>query len=100
MPVSVRVIIESVLSDRNVVLPYEHYSGKQLWNLNPRFAFSAHRLVSSMYLKGISGMQTHECHFLEEAWLYQVESWIFSPYHLIHSIAKLIRKIHSSFMPA
>jgi hypothetical protein len=42
LPVRVRVIIESVLSDRNVVLPSEHYSGKKLWNLNPRFMFSGH----------------------------------------------------------
>lgn len=42
LPVRVRVVVESVLGDRNVVLPSEHYSGKKLWNLNPQFMFSGH----------------------------------------------------------
>ena len=42
LPVRVRVIVESVLEDKNVVLPFDHYSGKKLWNLNPRFMFSGH----------------------------------------------------------
>ena len=42
LPVRVRVIVESVLSDRTVALPSKYYSGEKLWNLNPRFIFSGH----------------------------------------------------------
>jgi len=42
LPVKVRVIIESVMSGKSKALPSELYSGKKLWNLNPRHMFSGH----------------------------------------------------------
>jgi len=42
LPVRVRVVVESVLETGNAVLPYDFYSGKKLWNLNPRLSFSGH----------------------------------------------------------
>jgi len=42
LPVRVRVTIQSVLSDRMVTLPSDHYSGGKLWQLNPHFMFSGH----------------------------------------------------------
>lgn len=42
LPVKVRVVVESVLGEKNYVFPSYHYSGKKLWNLNPRFMFSGH----------------------------------------------------------
>lgn len=41
-PIRVRVVVESVLQTVNVILPYDFYSGKKLWNLNPRLSFSGH----------------------------------------------------------
>jgi hypothetical protein len=42
LSVRVRVIIESVLDNKPLVIPSEHYSCIKLWNLNPRFMFSGH----------------------------------------------------------
>jgi len=42
LPVRVRVTVESVLPDGNIVLPDNFYSGKKLWSLNPRSSFSGH----------------------------------------------------------
>jgi len=40
LPVRVRVIVKSVVSDKPI--PVDYYSGKKLWNLNPRFMISGH----------------------------------------------------------
>jgi hypothetical protein len=42
LPVRVRVVVESVLERGNTVIPKEFYSGKKLWNLNPRSSFWGH----------------------------------------------------------
>ena len=42
LPVRVRVIVESVQENEKIALPSDHYSGKKLWNLNPRFMFFGH----------------------------------------------------------
>jgi hypothetical protein len=42
LPVRVRVIIESVFPGGNAMIPPDFYSGKKLWNLNPRSSFSGH----------------------------------------------------------
>lgn len=42
LPVQVRVMIDVVLGDRFEALQSEHYSGKKLWNLNPRHRFHGH----------------------------------------------------------
>lgn len=42
LPVKVRVVVESLMNKQSRVLPSELYSGKKLWNLNPRHMFSGH----------------------------------------------------------
>jgi hypothetical protein len=42
LPVRVRIVVESVLENQNVMLPSDYYSGKKFWNLNPRSSFVGH----------------------------------------------------------
>jgi len=42
LPVRVRVVVESFLANKSIAIPSDYYSGKKLWNLNPRFMFSGH----------------------------------------------------------
>lgn len=42
LPVQVRVIVESIIGERGILIPCEYYSGKKLWHLNPHFSFTGH----------------------------------------------------------
>jgi len=42
LPVQLRIIVASQLMGSSQPIPSEHYSGKKLWNLNPRSSFSGH----------------------------------------------------------
>lgn len=42
LPVRVRVIVEVAPAGSGRVPPSDHYSGKKLWNLNPRLSYSGH----------------------------------------------------------
>lgn len=42
LPVRVRVVVQSLIGDGKKPLPRGLYSGKKLWNLNPRQAFWGH----------------------------------------------------------
>jgi hypothetical protein len=42
LPVRVRVLAESLMEGGNRALPGDLYSGKKLWNMNPRRMFSGH----------------------------------------------------------
>jgi hypothetical protein len=42
LPIRARILIDAVIQDKKMILPFEHYSGKKLWNLNPRMTFSGH----------------------------------------------------------
>lgn len=42
LPVQVSVIVASVLKGGDIILPNEFYSGKKLWNLNPRYAIAGY----------------------------------------------------------
>jgi hypothetical protein len=42
LPVQVRVIVESIIGERGILIPSEYYSGKKLWHLNPHFSFPGH----------------------------------------------------------
>lgn len=44
LPFRVRVLVcvEVIHASQAIPIPTDHYSGKKLWNLNPRFMFSGH----------------------------------------------------------
>jgi len=42
LPVRVRVVVQSLIGGAKKTLPSDLYSGKKLWNLNPRKAFWGH----------------------------------------------------------
>ncbi len=46
LPVRVLVNIGSVMDDTVIPVPSNHYTGKKIWNLNPRRGFSGHFEVS------------------------------------------------------